>query len=641
MKIRITTLFVAALVLGRLPGLLGQGSAPGGGQNPNEGNTAGAGSTQISNATLVATTADGRDVSSGLTVLVGQPISTVTFTLGGSGLPTIGSWSVVLAPNLPTFAEPLPYYGIAPGLGIVGVTGAGGSSLNNTSVAQLAGTPTQTGTFDIALAAATTENFSSSASSLSGGSRSQVFDYVIIVTPAPATTFTTQPASQSAAVGQSVVFTAAAAGSPTYQWSGPNGVITGATGASLTVTNVQPSAAGAYSVTATVAGGSVTSNVATLTVLPLAAPIFTVNPVSVTIARGRSAAFSVAASGELPPTYQWNLNGAPIGGATDPVLLVSAATSANAGSYTCTASNASGTVASSAATLTVTTTSTPGYLINLSARADIGTGNNILIGGYATGGTGTKQLLVRGVGPALSAFFGTSALPTPQLTLLDGSGAVISSNLGWGTAPTSGPSAGADSPVAASLTLMNNTGAYPYQAGSLDTATLVTAPTGNATAQVSGVSGATGIGLVEFYDADTTTPTSRLVNISARADVGTGNNILIGGFAIGGGTADTVLIRAVGPGLNDLLPSLFPLSSVLNQPVLTIYQGGTVIYSNTVWGGDTTEAEVFPTVGAFNLVVGHQDSGLLLSLPPGNYTAQVSGRNGGTGIALCEVYELP
>ena len=452
--------------------------------------------------------------------------------------------------------------------------------------------------------------------------------------------FTTQPASQTVAVGQSVTFTAAASGSPTYQWSGPSGVISGATASTLTLTNVQLSAAGAYSVTATVTGGSVTSNSATLTVIPLAAPSFTVNPVSVTIASGRSAAFSAAASGELAPTYQWNLNGTPISGATDPVLLVSAATSANAGSYTCTASNASGTVTSTAATLTVTTTSSPGYLVNLSARADIGTGNNILIGGYATGGTGTKQLLIRGVGPALSAFFGSSALATPQLTLVDGSGAVISSNLGWGTAPTAGPSAGADSPVTASLSLMNNTGAYPYQAGSLDTATLVTAPTGNGTAQVSGVSAATGIGLVEFYDADTTTPTSRLVNISARADVGTGNNILIGGFAIGGSTAETVLIRAVGPGLNDLLPSIFPLSSVLTQPVLTIYQGGTAIYSNTIWGGDTTEANVFPTVGAFNLVAGHRDSVLLISLPPGNYTAQVSGLNSGTGIALCEIYEV-
>ena len=619
----------------------------------NVGNTAGLGVTILTQAVLTATTSDGQDVSGGLTVPVGQPMPTVTFSISGPGVAPAGSWLIVLVPggnNLVTSSRsagtPLDSYGIAPGLAILGgfplysyrdgpVPSAPPveTELLNASVAQLGGTPTQTGIFDITLVAC-------ESSGLQGAS-TEYFDYIMRVTAAPATSFTTQPASQSVAVGQSVTFAAAAAGSPTYQWSGPNGVISGATGASLTLTNVQLAAAGAYSVAATVAGGSVTSNSATLTVLPLAAPAFTLNPVSVTVASGRSAVFDAAASGEPAPTYQWSLNGVPINGATDPVLRVPGATSANAGAYTCTASNSSGSATSTAGGLAVSVTSNPGYLLNLSARANVGTGNNILIGGFATGGTGTKQLLIRGVGPALSAFFGSSALATPQLTLLDGSGAVISTNLGWGAAPSAGPSAGADLPVAASLTLMNNTGAYPYQAGSLDTATLVTAPTGNGTAQVSGVSGATGIGLMEFYDADTTTPTSRLVNISARAMVETGNNILIGGFAIGGGTAETVLIRAVGPGLNDLLPSIFPLSSVLNEPVLTIFQGGTVVASNTGWGGDATIAGLFPTVGAFSLNAAHQDSALVLSLPPGNYTAEVSGLNGGTGIALVEIYEVP
>ena len=619
----------------------------------NVGNTAGLGVTILTQAVLTATTSDGQDVSGGLTVPVGQPMPTVTFSISGPGVAPAGSWLIVLVPggnNLVTSSRsagtPLDSYGIAPGLAILGgfplysyrdgpVPSAPPveTELLNASVAQLGGTPTQTGIFDITLVAC-------ESSGLQGAS-TEYFDYIMRVTAAPATSFTTQPASQSVAVGQSVTFAAAAAGSPTYQWSGPNGVISGATGASLTLTNVQLAAAGAYSVAATVAGGSVTSNSATLTVLPLAAPAFTLNPVSVTVASGRSAVFDAAASGEPAPTYQWSLNGVPINGATDPVLRVPGATSANAGAYTCTASNSSGSATSTAGGLAVSVTSNPGYLLNLSARANVGTGNNILIGGFATGGTGTKQLLIRGVGPALSAFFGSSALATPQLTLLDGSGAVISTNLGWGAAPSAGPSAGADLPVAASLTLMNNTGAYPYQAGSLDTATLVTAPTGNGTAQVSGVGGAAGIGLVEFYDADTTTPTSRLVNISARAMVETGNNILIGGFAIGGGTAETVLIRAVGPGLNDLLPSIFPLSSVLNEPVLTIFQGGTVVASNTGWGGDATIAGLFPTVGAFSLNAAHQDSALVLSLPPGNYTAEVSGLNGGTGIALVEIYEVP
>ena len=150
---------------------------------------------------------------------------------------------------------------------------------------------------------------------------------------------------------------------------------------------------------------------------------------------------------------------------------------------------------------------------------------------------------------------------------------------------------------------MNSLGAYTINPGSADTAMVLTMPAGNNTAQISGVGGTSGIALCEIYDADTATPPSaRLINISARADVLTGNSILIGGFVISGATAETVLIRAVGPGLNDELPGLFPLSSVLNQPVLTILDHtGAVIYSNTIWGGDATIAATFATTGALPL----------------------------------------
>ena len=342
------------------------------------------------------------------------------------------------------------------------------------------------------------------------------------------------------------------------------------------------------------------------------------------------------------PTYQWNLNNAPISGATDPILQVPNASLTNAGTYTCTATNSVGAVTSTGAMLTVTTTSVQAASSICPARAAVGTGNNILIGGFGVQGTGTKQLLVRGVGPALSHFFSTE-LVTPQLVLLDNGGAVVATNMGWGNAPVAGASTASESPATATTSLMNSLGAYTINPGSADTAMVLTMPAGNNTAQISGVGGTSGIALCEIYDADTATPPSaRLINISARADVLTGNSILIGGFVIGGSTAETVLIRAVGPGLNDELPGLFPLSAVLNQPVLTILDHtGAVIYSNTVWGGDATIAATFATTGAFPLVSGHADSVVLASLPPGGYTAQVSGLNSGTGIALCEIYESP
>ena len=270
----------------------------------------------------------------------------------------------------------------------------------------------------------------------------------LTVTAAPAApVFTTQPVNQTwVTVGQSVSFNATASGSPTYAWKFGSTTISGATSGTLAITNAQVANAGSYTCIATNAVGSTNSVSVTLTVNTLAAPVFTVNPVPVTIATGHSAVFSASASGSPTPTYQWNLNGAPISGATDPILQVSNARSGSAGAYTCTAANSVSAVTSTSAALTVTTTSNPGRLINLSARAAVGTGNNILIGGFGVQGTGTKQLLVRGVGPALSAFF-SNDLAVPQLVLLDNSGAVVATNMGWGHAPVAGPSTASEAPV--------------------------------------------------------------------------------------------------------------------------------------------------------------------------------------------------
>ncbi len=181
-------------------------------------------------------------------------------------------------------------------------------------------------------------------------------------------------------------------------------------------------------------------------------------------------------------------------------------------------------------------------------------------------------------------------------------------------------------------------GAYDFNVGSADSALEVTPPAGNYTAQISGVSGATGVVLAEIYDADAYTANTRLVNISTRANVGTGANILIGGFVIGGTTAETVLIRAIGPTLTQ---PPYNGTGYITNPQITLYAGSTPIYSNTGWANDSTISAAFATVGAFALNPTSADSVLLVTLPPAsNYTAQVSGVNNGTGIALMEIYEL-
>ena len=128
----------------------------------------------------------------------------------------------------------------------------------------------------------------------------------------------------------------------------------------------------------------------------------------------------------------------------------------------------------------------------------------------------------------------------------------------------------------------------------------------------------------------------RLSNISTRGPVGTGADIMIAGLVIGAGDPETVLIRAVGP-------SLVPLgvTGVLAAPVLSIFDSsGNLVQSNQGWGSGNATAAVMASAGAFPLLAGSADSALVATLPAGAYTAQVSGLDGTTGIALLEVYEV-
>jgi hypothetical protein len=397
---------------------------------------------------------------------------------------------------------------------------------------------------------------------------------------------------------------------------------------------------------ATVNGVSITSDVATVTGDPQL--YFIQNPDSLTVAQGRSAALNALMAGRTPLiyTYRWLFNGTAIPGGIGPTLLLDNVTQAQAGTYTCVATwNPLGnlqnppTATSAAATLTVVATSNPGYLANLSARGIVGSGGGPLIGGFSVGGTGVKQLLVRGVGPALTRLGVSGFLSAPQLDIVDASQVEVGSARAWGAPPTQGPSGSGMALSQAGSPLMDSVGAFSLSAGSADAAVAVGAPPGSSTVQVSGVGGASGVALVEVYDADPGNPNARLVNLSARANVRGGMNVLVGGFVIGGSTADTLLIRAVGPGLTDQ----FGLSGVLAQPVLTIFDSSqNPVASNAGWeNGSWADPSVFTLVGAFVLNSINQDSALLVSLPPGAYTAQVSGLNGGTGLALFEIYEVP
>jgi hypothetical protein len=273
--------------------------------------------------------------------------------------------------------------------------------------------------------------------------------------------------------------------------------------------------------------------------------------------------------------------------------------------------------------VTLSGAATPSHLINLSARSTVGTGGNILIAGFVVAGTGSKQVLVRGVGPTLSQFGVTGSLPKAQLALINSAGATLASNSAWGGGTT----------LSDAFTAV---GAFALPSGSADAALLQSLGTGGYTAQLSGVSNATGVGLAEIYDADTVPSTAHLVNISARASVGTGGNILIAGFVISGNAPETVLIRGIGPTL-----SQFSVPGALATPQLVLYDSGNnTLQTNSGWGGAANLAQAFAQVGAFALPASSVDAAILVTLPPGAYTAELSGISGATGVGLAEIYEV-
>ncbi len=270
-------------------------------------------------------------------------------------------------------------------------------------------------------------------------------------------------------------------------------------------------------------------------------------------------------------------------------------------------------------------------LINISTRSLTGTAADTLIAGFVITGTDLKPVLVRAIGPTLSAFNVGGVLSAVRLEVFRGSTSVAVGT-DWG-APANNP---AD--VAATAARV---GAFALPAGSRDAAMLLNLAPANYTAVVTGQGGASGVALVEVYDATAGAISSaqRVVNIATRATAGTGDNTLIAGFYVSGTVPKRVLIRGVGPSL-----AQFGVTGVLARPQLSVAAGTTVLSTNA---GVSTSADAAAIaaasakVGAFALLTNSQDAAILINLAPGAYTAQVSGVGATTGAALIEVYEVP
>ena len=353
-------------------------------------------------------------------------------------------------------------------------------------------------------------------------------------------------------------------------------------------------------------------------------PTITTAPVAQSAVLGGSVTFSVAAVG-AGNTYQWLKDNTVIAGATAASYTIAQVTAASAGNYAVRITNSLGTVTSTPVPLTLVAASNAGRLVNLSIRTVARTGDDTLIVGVGLGGAGTsgsKAVLLRAVGPSLGAFGVAGTLADTVLTVFQGQ-TQVAQNDDW--------AGGFDFASVGAFALSGN----PIRDAALYNAAL---NSGSYSIQITGKNNATGVALAEIYDATPSASfsaaTPRLVNVSARTQVGTGDDILIAGFSIGGATPARVLIRAVGPTLGT-----FGVGGTLADPRLQIFRGTTQIAENDNW--TAADAATFSTVGAFALQPNSRDAALVITLQPGTYSAQVSGVNNTTGVALVEVYQLP
>ncbi|OIQ98871.1 hypothetical protein GALL_191130 [mine drainage metagenome] len=274
-------------------------------------------------------------------------------------------------------------------------------------------------------------------------------------------------------------------------------------------------------------------------------------------------------------------------------------------------------------------------LIALSARGYVGGStdtNPSLTIGYAV--SGTKSLLLRGIGPTLATQSVNGVLADPKMVVYkiqNNIPSVIGQNDNWGGDP-------------ALAALFTKLGEFSLDPASKDAALQLAAPGGLGTAEITSGDGTPGVALGEIYSADSTQSTY-LSGLSARAIVGTGDNVLVGGFIITGSSPMTVLIRGIGPTLSNQ-----GISNPLADPKLTLFDvHGNIISENDDWGGSQALVDAFTKTGEFPLDPLSKDAAILITLPPGIYTAQVSPAGGTaqvpaagspSGVALVEIYQV-
>jgi Subtilase family len=307
----------------------------------------------------------------------------------------------------------------------------------------------------------------------------------------------------------------------------------------------------------------------------------------------------------------------------------------------------------------------PDGLINISTRGLVRTGDNVMIGGFVIEGSVAKTVLIRARGPSMGGapFSLQGTLTNPLLRIFSGS-TNIARNDNWETTDPLCASMGfvCGGPAEIAATGMDPCNSNPGQSTSppgceRESAILITLPPAAYTAIVSGSDGGIGIGLVEVYEVDGGASSSKLINISTRGSVETNDNVLIGGLIIGGNAPKTILVRGRGPSMGG---APFVVPGTVANPFLRLFSGSALIAQNDDWGtsdplcgnmgficGGAVEITATgsdpcqPNPGQSTPPAGcAQEASILITLPPGAYTAIVNGVAGTTGIGLVETFEI-
>jgi hypothetical protein len=281
-------------------------------------------------------------------------------------------------------------------------------------------------------------------------------------------------------------------------------------------------------------------------------------------------------------------------------------------------------IATPTLTPTVTPTATPvasptpaAQAINLSTRMRVQTGESVGIGGFIITGSAPKRLLLRAIGPSLTQVGVTDVLANPVLELRGPGSFATITNDNWRETQEAEIQA---------------TGIPP--SNNLESAIVATLAPGPYTAIVRGNGNTSGVGLVEIYDLNSGAG-SKLANLSTRAFVNTGDNIVIAGFMLGGNDVndDRIVVRGIGPSLTGM-----GVANALADPTLELRDSnGALLMANNDWQDNSAQAAELTAAGL--APANGLESGLAATLPPGAYTALLLGRNNGTGIGLVEVYD--